>query len=69
MARYSGPLHGLFESTAACGALLGWAGLNSPEAPDYAAIREAAFERLADLVEQHLDTEQLLKLINTTRRQ
>lgn len=62
-------LHGLFESNAACSALLGWAGLNAPEEHDYAAIREAAFERLADMVEQHLDTKQLLNLLGMNRRQ
>lgn len=62
-------LHGLFESSAACSALLSWAGLKSSKVADYAAIREAAFERLADMVEQHLDTEQLLNLVSMNRRQ
>ncbi|MGC3710902.1 cobyric acid synthase CobQ, partial [Pseudomonas aeruginosa] len=49
-------LHGLFESTAACSALLGSAGLREVQAVDYQAMRERVIERLADLVERHLDT-------------
>jgi adenosylcobyric acid synthase len=48
-------LHGLFESPAACDALLRWAGLARPASPDYAALREAGIDRLADAVEEHLD--------------
>ncbi len=48
-------LHGLFESPAACAALLAWAGLQQPEALDYAAIREVNIERLADAIEAHID--------------
>jgi adenosylcobyric acid synthase len=47
--------HGLFESPAACDALLAWAGLCQPETPDYHALREQELERLADCLEQHLD--------------
>ncbi|WP_295440695.1 cobyric acid synthase [uncultured Thiodictyon sp.] len=56
-------LHGLFESPAACDALLAWAGLNHPQTSDYAALREAAIERLADMVEAHLDTGALGRLL------
>ncbi len=55
-------LHGLFESTAACSALLRWAGLREVQAVDYQALRERDIERLADLVERHLDTGRLLAL-------
>ncbi|KPB84689.1 cobyric acid synthase CobQ [Pseudomonas syringae pv. tomato] len=48
-------LHGLFESPAACGALLRWAGLENVQSVDYHALRERDIERLADLVEKHLD--------------
>ncbi|MFO7579484.1 MAG: cobyric acid synthase [Nitrosomonas halophila] len=58
-------LHGLFESADACRALLHWAGLTDhPPAPDYQAIRNAAINRLADGVEQHLDTNRLYQLLN-----
>jgi adenosylcobyric acid synthase len=50
-------LHGLFESSAACDALLAWAGLAQARTPDYHALREAAIDRLADAVEQHLDVD------------
>lgn len=48
-------LHGLFESSAACDALLRWAGLPEPISPDYSRHREAALDRLADAVEASLD--------------
>jgi adenosylcobyric acid synthase len=49
-------LHGLFENPAACGALLRWAGLEDVQSVDYHGLRERDIERLADLVERHLDT-------------
>lgn len=55
-------LHGLFESPAACSALLRWAGLQDVQAVDYHGLRERDIERLADLVENHLDTDLLRKL-------
>ena len=55
-------LHGLFESPAACSALLRWAGLEDVQAVDYHALRERDIERLADLVENHLDTAYLREL-------
>ncbi|MFL1557163.1 MULTISPECIES: cobyric acid synthase [unclassified Pseudomonas] len=55
-------LHGLFETPAACSALLRWAGLESVQEVDYHALRERDIERLADLVENHLDTGLLRKL-------
>jgi adenosylcobyric acid synthase len=48
-------LHGLFETPAACSALLRWAGLENVQEVDYHALRERDIERLADLVEKHLD--------------
>lgn len=48
-------LHGLFESPPACAALLRWAGLEAVQTIDYQALRERDLERLADLVEAHLD--------------
>jgi adenosylcobyric acid synthase len=49
-------LHGVFEAPAACGALLRWAGLEDVQEVDYHGLRERDIERLADLVERHLDT-------------
>jgi adenosylcobyric acid synthase len=48
-------VHGLFESSAACNALLRWAGLDNPQTPDYHAMRDTHIDRLADAVETHLD--------------
>jgi adenosylcobyric acid synthase len=55
-------LHGLFDSGEACAALLRWAGVAEPARQEYAALREATLERLADAVEQHLDTGRLRAL-------
>ncbi|RBH55491.1 MULTISPECIES: cobyric acid synthase [Pseudomonas] len=55
-------LHGLFESPRACSALLRWAGLAQVQEMDYHALRERDIERLADLVEKHLDTDRLRQL-------
>ncbi|MCY1465453.1 Cobyric acid synthase [compost metagenome] len=55
-------LHGLFEGSQSCAALLRWAGLADAQAIDYEALRERDIERLADLVEQHLDTAHLRAL-------
>ena len=48
-------LHGLFDTAQACGALLRWAGLNSENTVDTAALREASLERLADATQPLLD--------------
>ncbi|MCE5363333.1 cobyric acid synthase [Pseudomonas anguilliseptica] len=55
-------LHGLFEGIEACSALLRWAGLREVQTVDYHALRERDIERLADLVEAHLDTAKLRTL-------
>ena len=62
-------LHGLFDAPAACDALLAWAGLEAPQSPDHIARREAGIERLADAVEQHLDTRMLEQLFGLTPSQ
>ncbi|MNO91071.1 Cobyric acid synthase [compost metagenome] len=56
--------HGLFESPAACAALLRWAGLGEVQEMDYHALRERDIERLADQVEQYLDVARLRALCN-----
>ena len=55
-------LHGLFEASASSSALLRWAGLEAVQDVDYHALREVDIERLADLVEKHLDTDRLRAL-------
>ena len=58
-------LHGIFTSTAACRTLLAWAGLDTPvEMPDYQTVCNAAIDRLADCVEQYLDTARLNRLLD-----
>jgi adenosylcobyric acid synthase len=48
-------LHGLFDTPAACRAVLEWAGLRDAPGFDRAALREREIERLADCLEEHLD--------------
>ncbi len=49
-------LHGVFDDTPARDALLHWAGLvESGPGADYAELRAAGIDRLADACEQHLD--------------
>jgi len=55
-------LHGLFEESAACTALLRWAGLSRPLAVDHAVRREQALDRLADTVERTCDFESIVGL-------
>lgn len=55
-------LHGLFEAPQSSVALLRWSGLADVQSVDYHALREADIERLADLVERHLDTARLREL-------
>ena len=53
-------VHGLFEEPSACAALLRWAGLSAPLAPDHARRRDEMLDRLADTVESSLDLSRLL---------
>jgi adenosylcobyric acid synthase len=53
-------LHGLFDETAACTALLRWAGLTAPLEIDHAARREQALDRLADTIESDCDLDRML---------
>ncbi|MDE2447735.1 MAG: cobyric acid synthase [Gammaproteobacteria bacterium] len=55
-------LHGLFEETSSCTALLRWAGLAQPRELDHAARREQMLERLADTIERECDLQRLLSL-------
>jgi adenosylcobyric acid synthase len=55
-------LHGLFEETSACTALLRWAGLSQPLRIDHGARREQALDRLADTIEAQCDLGRLLSL-------
>jgi adenosylcobyric acid synthase len=56
-------VHGLFDTPAACAALLAWAGLSDAEAIDYPALREASLDRLADALAENLDLERLFAAI------
>ncbi len=56
-------LHGLFDSPAACDALLAWAGLAEAKSPDIAAMREASIDHLADTIEEFMNTEKLMAIL------
>ncbi|WP_432452396.1 cobyric acid synthase [Agarivorans sp. QJM3NY_29] len=52
-------LHGIFESSEACAAILRWAGLSDAKGLDFEALREQGINRVADAIEQHLDLQKL----------
>ena len=56
-------IHGLFDHPEALDALLREWGVVSGESIDYRAHREAELDRLADMVEAHLDTRMLQSLL------
>ena len=56
--------HGIFDEPAACASLLSWAGCSTNQQIDCDARREETYERMADLMNEHCDTEALLRLLN-----
>ncbi len=52
-------LHGMFDSPAACAALLRWAGIKETAAFDYPALREQGIDRIADAITEHLDLKRI----------
>lgn len=48
-------LHGLFDKPEACNALLSWAGYHRQQAVDFAALREAGIDRIADAWAEQCD--------------
>jgi adenosylcobyric acid synthase len=56
-------VHGVFEQSKSCDAILKWAGLINAESPDYHALREHDIDRLADMIENHMDIEALKRLL------
>ena len=56
-------LHGLFDESASCNAILAWAGLKEPEVQDYHLLREQQIDRLADTLETCLDLESLDRIL------
>jgi len=57
-------VHGLFEQTETLNALLNWAGLEVTTEFDYHALRDTELNRLASMVEEHLDTDKLKQWLN-----
>jgi adenosylcobyric acid synthase len=56
-------VHGLFEQSTSCNAILNWAGLKNADTPDYHALREHDIDRLANMIENHMDTEALKQFV------
>ena len=56
-------LHGIFDHSEACRAILEWAGLRGVEIPDYDAVRERGIDRVADAIEKHVGVDQLMKVM------
>jgi adenosylcobyric acid synthase len=61
-------LHGLFDHPEACHALLKQLGLADGEQNDYQAHRERELDRLADMLEAHIDIEAVLALLTSESR-
>ena len=58
-----GYLHGLFDSPAMLNQLLAWVDVQSQEEIDYHQQQQAAIDRLADCVAQHLDMNKIKDLL------
>jgi len=56
-------LHGLFKNQSSCSSLLQWAGLQTPDTPDYRQFRETEINRLAQTMEQHIDIPEISQLL------
>ncbi|WP_172118215.1 cobyric acid synthase [Halomonas hibernica] len=61
-------LHGLFDHPDACHGLLKQLGLADGEQSDYQAHRERELDRLADMLEAHVDIEAVLALLPSESR-
>ena len=59
-------LHGLFDTPAACAALLAWAGYAEVPPVNMHQVREQALERLADTLASTLDLAALDRLLGTS---
>lgn len=57
-------LHGLFDHPEACQSLLKQLGLVNGEQSDYQAHRERELDRLADMLEEHIDIEAVIALMD-----
>lgn len=57
-------LHGLFDHSQACEALLKWAGLEQVQSIDYRGRQEADINRLADAIEAHLELDAVYNVLN-----
>lgn len=56
-------LHGIFDHSEACTAILQWAGLSEVRVESYDDIREDGINCISDTVEAHLDMDAILKIM------
>lgn len=56
-------VHGIFDHPESLTALLAWAGLRDAQTLDLSAMREASIDRIADMVDAHMDTAALGALL------
>ncbi|MCF6194648.1 MAG: hypothetical protein L3J46_10000 [Kangiellaceae bacterium] len=56
-------LHGLFEQARAASSILSWASGDKISAIDWNSVRENELDRLADNIEEHLDMNEISKII------
>jgi adenosylcobyric acid synthase len=56
-------VHGLFQNKATLDSLLRWAGLKEPQTLDYNRLCEQQLDRLADVIDEHLDTDMVYQLL------
>ena len=56
--------HGLFDNPQALNAVLAWAGFQAKQELDYAAVREASLDRLADAFAESMDMHKLLAILD-----
>lgn len=61
-------IHGLFDQTEACCSFLRWAGLKHINKMDYEQLQEDEINRLADVIENHLDINRILAIAQTNKR-
>ncbi len=56
-------VHGLFDQPDALASLIGWSGFAAQSTPDMDCLMESQIDRLAEMVEQHMDIARLLGIL------
>jgi adenosylcobyric acid synthase len=56
-------MHGIFDDVNTCNLILNWAGFDKASAIDIKTIRQQQINRLADILERHLDISRIKKIL------